>query len=95
MEKKKKIQKPQNSPFHNYQKHLNNALKKLIVVPEFNSSNESYKLAATEIWKQYLTLEIKTKRILHYIFNENNEHVINDSELHTYGLWEIYQSYGV
>lgn len=33
--KGKKIKKAINSPFHNYQKHLNNALKKLIIVPEF------------------------------------------------------------
>lgn len=52
-------------------------------------------MAASEIWKQYTSLEIKTKRILHYIFNENNEHVINNSELQTYGLWGIYQEYGV
>jgi hypothetical protein len=33
--KEKKIKKGENSRFHNYQKHLNNALKKLIIVPEF------------------------------------------------------------
>ena len=31
----KKIKKVENSPFHNYQKHLNNALKKLVIVPSF------------------------------------------------------------
>lgn len=29
----KKIQKNTSSPFHNYQKHLNNALKKMIALP--------------------------------------------------------------
>jgi hypothetical protein len=41
-----------------------------------------------------MVLEIKTKRILHYIFNESNEHIINDVELQAYGLWEILQTYG-
>jgi len=31
----KKGKKVQNSPFHNYQKHLNNSLKKLVIVPGF------------------------------------------------------------
>jgi hypothetical protein len=33
--RQKKANKSENSPFHNYQKHLNNALKKLIIVPNF------------------------------------------------------------
>lgn len=28
------------------------------------------------------------------MFNENNEHKINDPELKTYGLWSIYHTYG-
>lgn len=35
--RKKKIKKNEYSPFHNYQKHLNNALKKIIVVPVFQN----------------------------------------------------------
>jgi hypothetical protein len=37
--KQKKIKKVENSPFHNYQKHLNNALKKLIIVPDFREDD--------------------------------------------------------
>jgi hypothetical protein len=36
--RQKKGKKVENSPFHNYQKHLNNALKKLIIVPVFGGS---------------------------------------------------------
>jgi hypothetical protein len=32
-QKQKKIRKVTNSPFHNYQKHLNNALKKMMTLP--------------------------------------------------------------
>ena len=35
--RRKKIKKNEYSPFHNYQKHLNNALKKIIVVPVFQN----------------------------------------------------------
>lgn len=90
----KKIKKLPNSPFHNYQKHLNNALKKLIIVPEFETNDELYKMAALEIWAAYSRGDIKTKRILHFVFNEKNEHMINDPELKTYGLWSIYHTYG-
>lgn len=60
------------SPFHNYQKHLNNALKKIVIVPCFEEKEELYKKAAQEIWNQYLSTEIKTKKILHAVFNERN-----------------------
>lgn len=52
--KEKKIKKIQNSPFHNYQKHLNNALKKLIIVPTFDGTDEGYKKAASQIWTKYI-----------------------------------------
>jgi hypothetical protein len=94
LRKEKKIKRTENSPFHNYQKHLNNALKKLIIVPEFSDNDETYKKVAQEIWAQYISLDIKTKRILHYIFNERNEHVINEAELRTYRLLDLYQLHG-
>lgn len=42
----KKLQKNGNSPFHNYQKHLNNALKKMIALPMHNTSDPVYKQVA-------------------------------------------------
>lgn len=83
----------ENSPFHNYQKHLNNALKKLVIVPNVCTDDEEFKIAARDIWKAYVEGEIKTKKILHFVFNERNEHAINEGELRAYGLWEIYQLY--
>jgi len=41
--KQKKIKKFENSPFHNYQKHLNNALKKMIIVPSSTSQEGDFK----------------------------------------------------
>jgi hypothetical protein len=84
----------ENSPFHNYQKHLNNALKKLVILPNLVGSDEEYKMAARDLWRIYSAGDVKTKKILHFIFNEKNEHSINDCELRAYGLWEVYQQYG-
>lgn len=91
--KEKKNKKVENSPFHNYQKHLNNALKKLIIVPHVSSEDEEYKIAARDIWKAYVEGEIKTKKILHFVFNEKNEHLINENELKTFRLFQVYQEY--
>lgn len=89
----KKIKKVENSPFHNYQKHLNNALKKLVIVPTFEEGDEVYKHAAKDIWNAYVAGDVKTKKVLHFVFNEKNEHRIRDSELKSCGLWEVYQKY--
>ena len=51
--KQKKIKKVENSPFHNYQKHLSNALKKLIIVPSDKEDDDINKQVAVEIWKAY------------------------------------------
>ncbi len=53
--KEKKGKKVENSPFHNYQKHLNNALKKLVILPHLSSSDEEFKLAARDIWGAYVS----------------------------------------
>jgi hypothetical protein len=93
--KQKKIKKIENSPFHNYQKHLNNALKKLIIIPSAEVGDDDIdKKVAVEIWKAYERSEIRTKRILHFVFNERNEHAVNEPELKTYGMWHILKEYG-
>jgi len=68
----RKIKKVENSPFHNYQKHLNNALKKLIIVPAIQVEDEAYKHAAVRLWAAYVNGEVKTKKILHFVFNEKD-----------------------
>lgn len=92
--KQKKIKKVENSPFHNYQKHLNNALKKLIIIPPVKEDDDIFKKVAVEIWKAYEKSQIRTKRILHFVFNERNEHAVNEPELKTYGMWHILRTFG-
>lgn len=93
VEKEKKVKKVENSPFHNYQKHLNNALKKLVIVPNLGAEEEEFKLAARDIWRAYVGGDIKTKKILHFVFNEKNEHQVTEAELKAYGLLEVFQLY--
>ncbi len=59
-----------NSPFHNCQKHLNNALKHILILPdgEQEAKEETCSLAR-QIWARFGESEIKTKRILHSVFN--------------------------
>ena len=93
--KEKKGKKVENSPFHDYQKHLNNALKKLVIVPNLTSADEEFKIAARDIWRAYVEGEIKTKKILHFVFNEKNEHSVTEAELKAYGLLDVYHSYDI
>jgi hypothetical protein len=37
---------------------------------------------------------VKTKRILHFVFNERNEHPSSEAELRSYGLLATHQAYG-
>lgn len=48
-----------------------------MIVPQVCSDDEEFKIAARDIWKAYVEGEIKTKKILHFVFNEKNEHSIN------------------
>ena len=66
----------------------------MITLPNSSPSDEDYKLAARELWKVYTTGEVKTKKILHFVFNERNAYMISDCELRAYGLLDIYKKYG-
>jgi hypothetical protein len=69
VQKAKKIRKVTNSPFHNYQKHLNNALKKMILLPDYKHMDQLHQKVAHRLWTKYVQSEIKTKKILHSVFN--------------------------
>ena len=86
--------KVENSPYHNFQKHLNSAIQKLVVLPETSESDDEYKIAAHQLWRAYVECPNKTRKILHFLFNENNEHKIKEKDLHAYGLWKIYEEHG-
>lgn len=94
IQKQKKIRKVTNSPFHNYQKHLNNALKKIITLPQPNPLDSAHVRAAQRLWAKYLKSDIKTKKILHSVFNERHESHPNESELRTYDFLDVFVEFG-
>lgn len=67
----------------------------MLIFPEDSSESEQHvKPVAESIWKAFQKSRVKTKRILHFIFNEDNEFKVNDEELREYGLFDIYQRHG-
>ena len=49
---------------------------------------------AKDIWKVFEASSIKTKKLLHSVIMDNSEDELNDSELKTYGLLELYINHG-
>jgi hypothetical protein len=43
-----------------------------MTVPEYKENDEVYKKVAQMLWIKYLQSEIKTKKILHSVFNEQS-----------------------
>lgn len=74
LKKRKKSLIDDNSPFHNCQKHLINTLKNIIIFPdEENEEEKEIQRLAKEVWKAFTACNIKTKRMLHSIFNADRE----------------------
>jgi hypothetical protein len=51
----------------------------MVIIPKFEDNDEPYKQVASQIWNIYLNSDIKTKKILHAVFNERNEHEVNEA----------------
>lgn len=77
------------SPYHNYQKHLNQALKHLIALPALACASEAMRVA-NQLWGVFLCSRSSTKKIFHFIFNEFNEYRFKQADLREFGLEEIY-----
>lgn len=69
------------------------SLKHAIEVPEDRSGGD-YQMAATKLWKHFKNSTVSTKKILHYLLGERNEHPITEAGLKEYGLLKIYENYG-
>lgn len=93
--KRRKSRVDDNSPFHNCQKHLIKALKYMLIFPEPDSElEEEYKRVARHIWNIFCRSNDKSKKVLHFIFNEDNEYKTSEAELRQFGLLEVYQDHG-
>lgn len=69
------------------------SLKHAIDLPEDRSGGE-YQVAAARLWKHFKNSTVSTKKILHYMLGERNEHPITEAGLKEYGLTKIYDAYG-
>jgi hypothetical protein len=63
------------SSFHNFQKHLTVSLRHSIDIPH-NEHSKDYEIVAFKLWKSFKSSSISTKKILHYLLGEKNEHPI-------------------
>jgi hypothetical protein len=82
------------SAFHNFQKHLTVCLKHSIEIPNEDKYNKDYQVVAAKLWKIFKNSTVSTKKILHYLLGEKNEHRITEQGIKEYGLQKIYEAYG-
>ena len=52
-----------------------------------------YRTAGAKLWKTFKNSNVSTKKILHFLLNEKNEHPITEAGLKEYGLLRTYDSY--
>lgn len=69
------------------------SLKHAIEVTE-ERGGPDYRMAAFRLWKHFKNSTVSTKKILHYLLGEKNEHPITEAGLKEYGLHKIYEAYG-
>jgi hypothetical protein len=46
------------------------------------------------LWKAFSNSAVSTKKVLHYIFGERNEHKITEGGLKECGFHKVYEEYG-
>lgn len=64
------------SAFHNFQKHLTVGLKHAVVMPTEDKISKDYMRAAVKLWKTFSLSKICTKKVLHFLLGDRNEHQI-------------------
>ena len=82
------------SAFHNFQKHLTVALKHCVILPNEDKMNRDYLKAATKLWKVFSSSKICTKKVLHFLLGDHNEHKTTAEDLRVFGFSKLYDHYG-
>lgn len=82
------------SAFHNFQKHLTVALKHAIVLPNEDKLHRDYLKAATKLWKIFSSSKVCTKKVLHFLLGDKNEHQTTAEDLREFGFSKLYEHYG-
>ena len=81
------------SAFHNFQKHLTVCLKHGIVIVQEDKNINDYRAAAAKLWKTFKNSSVSTKKVLHFLLGEKNEHRITEAGLKEYSLHKTYDAY--
>lgn len=81
------------SAFHNFQKHLTVCLKHAVSIAPEDPNLPNFQTAAARLWKTFKNSTVSTKKILHFLLGEKNEHPISEEGLKEYGLLKIYEAY--
>ena len=66
------------SAFHNFQKHLTVALKHAIIFREDDKSTKEHVKVAAKLWRAFSQSKICTKKVLHFLLGDRNEHQITN-----------------
>ena len=64
------------SAFHNFQKHLTVALKHSVSFKDDDKTAKDYVKAGIKLWKTFSQSKICTKKVLHFLLGDRNEHQI-------------------
>jgi hypothetical protein len=81
------------SPYHNYQKHLIIAIKHILSPPALSTDSSAITRIEALLWQAFMRNQNETKKILYFVFNEQNEYEVNHDELASSGFQEIYREY--
>jgi hypothetical protein len=68
-------------------------LRNSIQIPSEFKVAHPYQEAAAKLWKAFSHSPISTKKVLHYIFGERNEHKITEEGLKECGFSKVYDEY--
>lgn len=61
--------------------------------PEVTAESSNIAQIEAMLWKAFLGSHNETKKILHFIFNEQNEYSVSAEELREFGFEQIYQMF--
>lgn len=91
--KSKSKRKIRPSPYHNYQKHLIIAIKHILKPPVLAPDSSAVAHIEALLWEAFMRNQQETKKILYFVFNEQNEYEVSQEELRSYGFEEVYRDY--
>lgn len=68
-------------------------MKHAIALTPEDKATKDYQIVAAKLWKIFKNSPISTKKILHFLLGEKNEHPISEEGLKECGLLKVYEAY--